>query len=296
MSTTLPSRPSEERNDRPTVGVVIGSGGIKTLAAVELFRFLDRENIPVDLLVGSSGGSIMAALRGTGHTPEEMAASVGRFWNRRLFSRLDLRTVLSMARLPFFKFQKGGAFFNPAIVKQVLRNYFKETRLEDLKPTTVLQATDADTGEGVVLSNGLLADAAYVSGAQFPFLPPAQIDGRWLVDGGFSSPLPIMEAVRRQCDVIIAIAFEQQRLEFNNFVEYCLHFFSRTGTTSERSQTTVALDMHHHEIIIVNVHFEKTIAIWDTHEIPAILEAGKQCVGEKSAEILAAFRNFKPQR
>lgn len=292
--TALPGPETPTKPARPTVGVVIGSGGIKTLAAAELFRFLDEEQIPVDLLIGCSGGSIMAALRGTGHTPDQMTSSVGRFWNRRLFSRLDLRTILSMAHLPFFKFQKGGAFFNPAIVKKTLSSYFKDLRLEDLHPTTVLQATDADTGESVVLSHGLVADAAYVSGAQFPFLPPSQIDGRWLVDGGFSAPLPIMEAVRRRCDIIIALAFEQQRLEFDNFVDYCLHFFSRTGTTSERSQTTIALDMHHHEIIIVNVYFAKTIAIWDTHEIPSILEAGRLCVQEKRDEILAAIRSFKP--
>ena len=96
---------------RPTVAVIVGSGGIKTLAAAEVSRFLEQEQIPVDLLVGCSGGSIMASLCGCGYSPEEMTQHVSRFWNRRLFSRMDLRTILNILRVPLFRFQKDYAFF-----------------------------------------------------------------------------------------------------------------------------------------------------------------------------------------
>ncbi len=56
--------PSQEAapERRPKVGVVIGSGGLKALSAIALFEFLNEAQIDIDLLVGCSGGGLMADL------------------------------------------------------------------------------------------------------------------------------------------------------------------------------------------------------------------------------------------
>ena len=53
---------------KPKVGVVLGSGGIKPLASVALFDFLEESEIDCDLLVGCSGGSLIAGAKSLGYT------------------------------------------------------------------------------------------------------------------------------------------------------------------------------------------------------------------------------------
>jgi len=134
----------------------------------------------------------------------------------------------------------------------------------------------------------------YCSAAQFPFFPPLCIDGRWYVDGAFSSPLPVLEAVNRNFDVIIAIAIEQQvKMQSKSFIEYAYQFVSRSYTSTQKKQMALAIDMHHHEIIIINMHFDEVINMWDVKKLPDIIQTGKKIIDKKKHEILAAIKNFK---
>ncbi len=278
---------------RARIGVVLGSGGIKTLAAVELFRFLQREKIEIDLLVGCSGGAILSCLYGCGYTPDEIVRDIRTFWNRSLFGKRDWRTLLGLIGLPFCRFRMGRAILDPAPIRKALTDFFGDRRIEDLKPRTIIQTTDAETGEGVPLNSGPIAQALYASGAQLPFLPPERINGQWLVDGAYSSALPIMEAVKHNVDVIIAMTPEVQVSEPHGFIDFYLHFLSRCFRVSERSQTSLAVHLHHHEIVIVDVRFGEVINMWNVEKIPNVLEAGRQAVERQAGEILAAIDSFK---
>lgn len=149
--------------------MVIGSGDIKALAAVALFEFVDEAQIGIDLLVGCSGGSIMAALRGAGYTPAKIRDFITELLDRKLFRHIDYRSVMGIANLLFGRFDKSSGILKPDAIQQVYQRIFKDLRLEDLRPKTILQATDYQTGEGVVLSAGLVTEAVYASGAMFPF-------------------------------------------------------------------------------------------------------------------------------
>ena len=278
---------------RPKVGVVIGSGGLKALSAVALFEFLDDAQIDIDMLVGCSGGGLMVALRGGGYDPAQMRSLTAQLLDRKLFRRVDYRAVAGIAKLPFGRFDKSSGILKPRLIKQAYRRIFKNLKLEELHPKTILQATDYQTGEGVVLSTGLVADAVYASGALFPILPPICIEGRWFIDGAFSSPVPIMEAVRHNMDVIIAVVFQEKLSQDpKGFIE-CFWSLPKTFARSLlRSQLSVSIDVHHHEIVVINVPFEKYIQMWDVGEVPAILDAGQKAVEQKEEEILSVIRNF----
>ncbi len=284
-----------ESSRRPKIGLVIGSGGIKTLAAVELFSFMRDRQLQADLLVGCSGGAILASLFACGFSSEEITGYIRKFWNRALFEKLDWRTLLGILRLPFGRFRQDRALLDARPMKKALSGFFGNRRLEDLRPRTLVQATDIENGEGVVIEKGLLAQILYASAAQFPFLPPQEVDGKWLVDGGFSSALPIMEAVKQHMDVIIALVPDVRSGMDTGFLDFCAHFFSRSFRVTERSQTTLAVDLHHHEIIIVNVEFDQVINMWDVDRIPDVLEAGRKAVSEHRDEILHAVSSFVPR-
>jgi len=293
MGTTSPDTILKRK---PKVGVVLGGGGLKSLAAVALFEFLSEAKIDIDLLVGCSGGSIMAALQGAGYKPAQMRDFITQVSNKKLFRNIDYRSLASIARLPFGRFNKSCGILKADRIQQLYSRMFGDLRLEILQPKTILQATDFQTGEGHILTTGLVADAVYASGAMFPILPPICIEGRWYIDGGYSSNVPIMEAIKRNMDVIIALVL-QEHLSHDpqGFIE-CFFTVQKTSTRAlVRSQISLSVDLHHHEIVIINVPFEKYIQVWDVNEVPAILDAGQKAVDQKKQEILSVISSFQKE-
>lgn len=285
-------------NIRPTVGVVVGSGGIKALAACSLLEFLAAENIPVDLLVGCSGGATVCTLISSGRTPAAARQLLlEALFHSKLFTKVDLRAVAGVAGMRGTNFDHTSGFLKPQRLKNFFRESFGEMRLEDLHPKTVVQTTNVETGEGLILSRGLVRDAAYASSAFFPMLPPIQIEGRWLGDGVYSSPVPVAEAVRRHMDVIITVDFHERPTStprgFGNAFRHHIDNIVRTLVYTQMHQ---AIEAHHYEIIPICIEFDHSINLRDAHEAPCILEAGERAVAENKDAILAAVRNFSAAR
>ncbi len=281
---------------RPKIGVVLGSGGIKAFASLALFEFLGENNIDIDFIAGCSGGALTAAAWGAGFTVVQIQTLLSEFVDRKLFTNLDYRTFLGMAGLPLGRFDNDSGILKAAGIRQVYQGIFKDLQIEDLRPTLAIQATDVLTGDGVVLRQGSVADAVYASSAGFPLLPPIQIDGQWLVDGAFSSSLPVLEAVNQGMDVIIAVAFRQHLNGENpgSFFEHVVSFMGRTTNINEIRELSLAIDLHHHEIVLIDVHFDRIIQMWDADAIPIVLEAGRKMLEPKKRAILAAIKNFAP--
>ncbi|SMC79776.1 patatin-like phospholipase family protein [Sporomusa malonica] len=278
---------------RPKIGVVLGGGGVKTLAAIALFEFLDEMGLEIDLLVGASGGAIMAALRGADVRTDNMPAIGRLLWQPKLYSRLDYRTMLDILELPFGRFDPGAAMLKPQALRQVLRNIFKDWQVENFHPVTLLQATDINTGKNVVLDNGLAADAVYAASAQFPFMPPAAIDGKLLVDGAYTAALPVLEAVKKNMDIIIAMTFENNPMsEPDSFLEYYWRFINKVLSTGERSQTALAIVLHHHEIILINVCCDEKPTLMEPDGLAAIVAAGRAAVNMNKQNILSVIETF----
>ena len=279
--------------NRPKIGVVLSSGSFKALASVALFEFLDEEEIDFDLLVGCSGGAILVGLRGAGYDNQQIVEVAREFAKQKALSNIDVKTLLGIAKLPFGRFDITKGLLKREPSMEFCRRTFKDRRIEDLRPTTILHATDIQTGEGVALRNGFLAEAIYASSAFFPMLPPICIEGRWLVDGAYSSPLPVIEAVNCDADVIIAMLFhEKLNPEPKHFMDGFHNVVRAFSTSLVKSQLSISIDLHHHEIIVINVPFEKPIPMSDAGLIPAIIDAGHRAVDLKKEEIIEAITSF----
>lgn len=270
----------------PTIAVVAGCGTLSSLGAIKLFEYLESVNIPIDMLIGCSGGALACALWGIGLDATQLFQEfvVGR--KLKLFNQFDYRTLLNTLHLPI-SLDKSHGFINPTKMKELYFEIFGKTRIEDLKTKTVIQATDMETGQGVPLEKGLLAEAVYASSALYPFLPPIAHQDRWLVDGGYSSPLPILEAVKRSPDIIIAISMHTVLKEKpQNYIDHIFYFLSGTNRTIEANQRALAIAAYTGEIIFIDVRFDRVIKLWDQHEIPYIFETCEQAVAKQKQEIL----------
>ena len=181
---------------RPKIGLALGSGGSRGLAHIGVIKVLEENNIPIDFIAGSSIGAMVGGFYAAGLSIkeiEEIALSTN--W-RRLFSVL------------FDPHLKQGLIGGEKL-KTFIENYINGKKFEDCKVPFVTVATDLKTGEVVVLNKGEMAQAIRTSISIPLVFKPAEINGRMLVDGGLSAPVPV-EIVRGMgADIIIAVNLDK---------------------------------------------------------------------------------------
>ncbi len=206
--------------DRPLrVGLALSGGSAKGLAHVGVLRVLEREGIAVDVVAGTSMGSIVGGLYAMGVGADSLTAlSTGLDWDALFTDRVertrltpdqrafDARTVLSLpfadgrVRLP------SAAVEGAAIQRLLARLTWPAAAVRDFRrlprPFAAV-ATDLDTGEGVSLTTGVLADAMRASLAIPGAIEPLRLDERILVDGGLSRNLPAQDARALGADLVI---------------------------------------------------------------------------------------------
>lgn len=202
---------------------MLSGGGARGIAHVGVLKVLERERVPVDCIVGTSMGAVVGSLYASGLTAEEIEAAVRAVeWSdafrdasdrtdRPLRSRLQDRSFLIGAAIGY----RDGKFGIPRSLVQgqrlglVLRGFLLPAAgIEDFDrlPTPFRAvATDLENGEMVVLARGDLPNAVRASMAVSGVLPPVEIDGRLMSDGGTSSNLPVGVARRLGATRIIAV-------------------------------------------------------------------------------------------
>jgi NTE family protein len=279
---------------RKKLGLVIGSGGIKTLGLASFFKLLDEYQIKPDVIVGSSGGSLLASHWASGATIDELTCLVKEYCNllnnEPLKYKVNYRTLLSLPNYPFGYFDKSKGILK----KERLYHFFQakagNRRLENCVPKMFILTTDVETGEPVLLKEGLIADCVYASCAIYPILPPMYLNNRWLVDGAYNSAIPVLEAVKLGCDKIIAISFEEKKAESSNsFFEFYMEFVSNVFNQNARKQNAFTIDLHHDEILFVNYYFDKCINFWDVNSLSYITEVSDEVVRKFKPDILEIF-------
>lgn len=277
----------------PKLAVVVGSGGIKSFAALALFEFLEAAGLVPDLLIGCSGGAITTCLRAAGYNAAQMQALLPELLDPALFAQTDKRALLGLLGVPFNRLQLHRGVIQPSRLQALYDRLFGARRLEELPIPTLVQVTDFNTGAGFVLEQGRVAEVLYASGALYPALPMVELEGRWLTDGGFTSPCPVLEAVQRHIDVILAVTIETVcETEPKSFWDLFNMGPSLCARVLTRQQMATAINLHHYEIIQINVRFTQPIEFWDFAAVPLVLETGRQAVAAQQAEILAALQNF----
>jgi NTE family protein len=266
---------------RKHVALVIGSGAVKCAAAIGLRRVLERENIPVDLVVGCSGGSLYAAGHALGYSTEEVEALTTSLWRRELMTKRDNRALLGALFPALFRFDPAFGLVDDRPLLKALGPPFGGRTFEDAVIPLRIVATDFATGEPVVLSEGSIIDAIRASIA-VPFVwKPWQIDGRLLCDGCVSAPMPVDVAIREGADIILTMGFEA---EYPRKVGSALNFaFQVTSAYTNnlyRANYSFHNLAHHAEIIPVMPEFEERIGLFSTDKIPYAIECGERAAGE----------------
>lgn len=186
---------------RPKVALVLGGGAARGFAHIGVIRVLEREKIPVDIIVGTSVGSLIGALYA------QEANSFELEWTAFTLEKDDLLDyALLSATMGPIKGDRLEAF----VTKKI-----PVTNIENLRIPFAAVATDLNRGTRVVLDRGPLARAIRASCAIPGIFQPVEYRGRLLVDGGAIDNLPVAVAREKGADIVIAVDISQNVTNFN---------------------------------------------------------------------------------
>jgi NTE family protein len=263
--------------ERKRVALVIGSGSVKCAAALGLQRVFAAEGIGIDLVVGCSGGSIYAALLAAGFDVETAVDMTRRMWTRELTARRHTPSLLKAMLPRLFGFSERFGLKDDALILRRLRDAYGDARIENMKIPLFLTATDFRTGEQAVLSRGSVVDALRASIA-IPFIfKPWEVDGRLLIDGFMSDPLPVGVAMREGANIIVAMGFESPyQTTVNSAARFAFQLSSIMTNNLLRSNFAFHSMAHHAEVIPIIPDFSERIRLFDTAKIPLIIEEGER--------------------
>jgi NTE family protein len=264
---------------RPKIGLVLGSGGVKCAAAVGLWKVLQREGWQIDLAVGCSGGALYAAAMALGWDRAEAEAKSAHLWAGTL-SRVNYAGLIKAILARRLGWERWG-LMDDSQVNSVIFDLFGEITFDQTRCPLRVVATDLQSGEPVVISHGRIADAIRASSA-IPFmLPPWLLDGRLLMDGGTSDPLPIDVAVREGCDIVLAMGFENPHPPA---LDSLLSLLEQTShiVVNNLIRTTMALyGRAHRAVILITPKFDRHIRMDDAGMVPSIIAAGERAALEQ---------------
>ena len=266
------------------VSLVIGSGGIKCAAAIGLWRVLKSENIEVENVVGCSGGSMYAALIAN-HVDEKIMEE----WSKTLWTSDIMQGYvenLKASKDGLLRFTERSGLVDDSVLNKKLQDIYGGWKFSDLKIPFKVVATELLTGEKVALSEGSLFDAIRASLAIPIIFPPWEVNGRLLIDGAASDPLPIDVAIQDGADIIIAMGFT---------LDYRARFRSMTAVQEQLNSiymnnilnSTFAFHnlAHHAEIFPIIPEFESSVSMFDVDKIPYVIEQGEQAARKQLPHI-----------
>ena len=174
------------------VGLVLGSGGARGMAHIGVIKALLKHSIPIDIVVGSSAGALVGGLFASWGRVEDL---------EKLVREVTYRDLAEVLVDPAW----GAGLIKGTKTLDYLGKLFCGKKIEDLKIPFATVATDVNTAESVVFSEGDVASAIRASISVPLVYAPVLHEGRLLVDGGVSSPVPVEVAREMGADVIVAV-------------------------------------------------------------------------------------------
>lgn len=174
---------------RPKIGLALGSGGARGFAHLGVIKALVDEDIPIDLIAGSSMGAMVGCFYATGIDIETLYK----------FSTVFKRKYYLDFTVPRMGFVAGNR------VKEFIRVFTQDKKIEDLTIPVSVVATDIQKGEKVIFQEGPIAEAVRASISIPGIFVPEKVDGRLLVDGGVIDRVPVSVVKDMGADIIIAV-------------------------------------------------------------------------------------------
>lgn len=198
---------------------MLSGGSAKGFAHIGVLSALERAGVPISVVTGTSMGAVLGGLYSIGYTPQQIRGiAASQDWSALLGDRSDRqmlvpdRRVLGSRTVISFPVRGGritlpsGVVRGDAIMRLLERATWRAQPVRDFRHLPVpfaAVATDVETGEAVVLTSGVLAQAMRASMAITGVIQPIRLTDRLLMDGAVARNLPAQDARTLGADLLI---------------------------------------------------------------------------------------------
>lgn len=254
-------------SNKPLIGVALSGGAARGIALIAVLETLEQEGIPIHVLAGTSAGSIVGALYASGIPLKEI---------RRILLGAKWKNFLKLTVPKVGLVSSGGIY-------EFMDSILKGKKFSALQMPFAAIATDLRSGEKVTITTGSVARAVQASCSLPIIFSPTEINKRTLIDGGFSSQIPV-RSVREELGAkkVIAVDVNYRALEsdeFDNIVKIVTHLSALWASRNAREEEKLA-------DVVIQVS-ARGIALYDLSKSKELLKRGKKATEEKLPEIKA---------
>ena len=259
-----------DRRERPRVGLALAGGFARGIAHLGVLRVLREAEIPIDCVAGTSVGALIAVGYCAGASLEAMA---------------DVGAATSFTDFGRWTPSWLGLATNQRMEKYLAR-YTPVKTFEELKTPLAIATTDINAGVSVFYSHGAIAPPLRASCAYPGLFVPIQFEGRTLVDGFLTAPVPVEGTLLLGADVVIAVYLEAGTVEqprtFTDVLSRAFNIVQRHSDLSWRTQADVIIEPD-----------VKTFVWDDFSKTPEMIAAGEAAALAALPQIRALLRGEK---
>ena len=221
VDSSIDTKPAVVRSDksdskRPRIGLALGGGGSRGAAHVGVLKVLVEENIPIDMIAGTSIGSVVGGFYAAGKPLDEIAEIFLKNKFTKEFTPMPALRIATepaelMLRLVGYKPYDGlyyGWKFRKFVSKQL-----DNKQIEQLSIPYAAVVTDVVTGKSSRLTSGDIALAMQASTAVPGLKKPVQIGEKLYCDGGLINNVPVNHVREMGADFVIAVDIDEELKE-----------------------------------------------------------------------------------
>jgi NTE family protein len=191
-ATATPTPPKPDTPRRPMrIGLALGGGAARGFAHIGVIKALEARNVKVDLLAGTSAGSVIAALYASGMNGIAI---------NKLALTMDEASISDWA-MPF----RTRGLLQGVALENYLNKTLDNRPIEKMAKPLGVVATDLKTGQPILFQRGNTGIAVRASCSVPSIFEPVKIGGHEYVDGGLVSPVPAAFARKMGADFVIAV-------------------------------------------------------------------------------------------
>jgi NTE family protein len=240
LAATLKKPVVVSSNTRPVIAVVLAGGGAKGAAHIGVLQALEDLHIPVDIITGTSMGAYVGGLYASGQSAEQIHEMVKQVdWNSGYRDQVDRgqRNIREKEFEDRYQIDADLGFHFDTLevrvpkgviqgqnmlrlIRQAVGHVPKLDSFDELPIRYRAVATDIVNLEPYVLDHGYLVDALMASMSVPSVLPPYEVEGHMLVDGGVTNNMPVDVARAMGADIVIAVDISTDYKSAEQFTTY----------------------------------------------------------------------------
>ncbi len=260
---------AQEEAKKPVIGLALSGGASWGFSHIGVIEVLEKHGIEVDIITGTSAGSIVGSLYANGMTAKEIrkVADNISYWDFLIPAIPDL------------------GFFSPRGIMNQVKKYIPHDDFSQLEKKFGIVAVDLIEGEIFIFKEGSVSTAVAASSAQPIIFNPVRYEGMLLVDGGVLMNLPDDLAWELGADIVIAVSLNEN-FSFHGAPDSYIDVAVRTYNLMQRGRI---MEVNADVVITPNVTGFSG-AQMGSYDL--IIEQGRKAAEEKIPEILKIIENY----